>query len=81
MLFCSYLLRPKSLLTSPGVFLAGDDVVASPVSLSKPRAFAVLKPACVIYSLNVIDTFSLSRQPSPAVADMEISGKENTNVN
>ena len=32
-------------------------------------------------SLNVIDTFLLQREPSPTVADMEISGKENTNVN
>lgn len=66
------------------VFLTGDEIIASAFSLSElssNQCFGDAETACVSYSLNVIDTFPLWSQPIPTVADMEISGKENTNVN
>lgn len=85
-LFHLFLLRLESPLTSSDttVFLTGDDSVASVFSLSEPSShpcFRNAETACVSYSVNVMDTFPLWSQPIPTVTDMEISGKENTNVN
>lgn len=84
-----FLLKPDSLLTSSDttvfpVMILLHQLLVSECWCNKKffiSMFCRAEKAGVSYGLNVIDTFPLWSQPITRLADMEISGKANTNVN